>query len=189
MRTVFIPEKKLIEIKKSVIADAVNDNGVSNNGACPENDEYMIGSEGGANDYFHVNESLMTESYNQFNLDEVGSLHYSVDNEYGYDEDTHKEWWNWYDSEEEYLRSCKNFDGEVYDTDGHQIGYFGGDADEIISMFGEDIGNENSQHTKLEPHHEDNTEDAYAKRGDEPHRDKGLVVAQAACHLCKHLIK
>ena len=142
MRTVFIPEKKLIEIKKSVIADAVNDNGVSNNGVCPENDEYVIGSEGGANDYFHVNESLMTESYNQFNLDEVGSLHYSVDNEYGYDEDTHKEWWNWYDSEEEYLRSCKNFDGEVYDTDGHQIGYFGGDADEIISMFGEDIGNE-----------------------------------------------
>lgn len=143
MRTVFIPEKKLIEIKKSVIADAVNnDNGVSNNGACPENDEYMIGSEGSANDYFHVNESLMTESYNQFNLDEVGSLHYSVDDEYGYDEDTHKEWWNWYDSEEEYLRSCKNFDGEVYDTDGHQIGYFGGDADEIISMFGEDIGNE-----------------------------------------------
>ncbi|MBO6275779.1 MAG: hypothetical protein J6M91_09670, partial [Methanobrevibacter sp.] len=142
MRTVFIPEKKLIEIKKSVIADAVNDNGVSNNGACPENDEYMIGSEGGANDYFHVNESLMTESYNQFNLDEVGSLHYSVDDEYGYDEDTHKEWWNWYDSEEEYLRSCKNFDGEVYDTDGHQIGYFGGDADEIIDMFGEDIGNE-----------------------------------------------
>lgn len=142
MRTVFIPEKKLIEIKKSVIADAVNDNGVSNNGACPENDEYMIGSEGGANDYFHVNESLMTESYNQFNLDEVGSLHYSVDDEYGYDEDTHKEWWNWYDSEEEYLRSCKNFDGEVYDTDGHQIGFFGGDADEIIDMFGEDIGNE-----------------------------------------------
>ena len=142
MRTVFIPEKKLIEIKKNVIADAVNDNGVSNNGACPENDEYMIGSEGGANDYFHVNESLMTESYNQFNLDEVGSLQYWVDNEYGYDEDTHKEWWNWYDSEEEYLRSCKNFDGEVYDTDGHQIGYFGGDADEIISMFGEDIGNE-----------------------------------------------
>ena len=142
MRTVFIPEKKLIEIKKSVIADAVNNNGVSNNGACPENDEYMIGSEGGANDYFHVNESLMTESYNQFNLDEVGSLQYWVDNEYGYDEDTHKEWWKWYDSEEEYLRSCKNFDGEVYDTDGHQIGYFGGDADEIISMFGEDIGNE-----------------------------------------------
>lgn len=142
MRTVFIPEEKLMELKKSVIADAVNDNGVSNNGACPENDEYMIGSEGSANDYFHVNESLMTESYNQFNLDEVGSLHYSVDNEYGYDEDTHKEWWNWYDSEEEYLRSCKNFDGEVYDTDGHQIGYFGGDADEIIDMFGEDIGNE-----------------------------------------------
>ena len=137
MRTVFIPEKSLAKLREKLITKPKKD-GLGDKSSC----DGVIGSDGGANGFFHVNESLMTESYNQFNLDEVGSLQYWVDNEYRYDEDTHKEWWKWYDSEEEYLRSCKNFEGEVYDNDGHQIGYFGGDADEIISMFGEDIGNE-----------------------------------------------
>ena len=100
-------------------------------------DTFVIGAEqnapvGGV--YCHK----INESYS-VNMNEVGSIEYSIDPKYGYDEEEHANWQEEWDSEEEYLQHCENYDCETYDNDGHHLEFINGDRDEIREAFGDAI--------------------------------------------------
>ena len=133
-KKVYISENDLFNIKRFMAGEQTSHKPFIAEDEPPyEKDEFEIGREGGNNDFFHINESAHAD------LDIIDSISYSVDEKYYFDEEEYKHWYDNYDSEDEYLKSCERYDGEVYDTDGHHIDFFGGDRDEIEYYFRDNL--------------------------------------------------
>lgn len=132
MKTVFISEESLAKLREKLVTKSKKD-GLGDKSSC----DGVIGSDGGANGFFHVsgNKSRLVESFNQFNMDDVDSISYSVecnvDDEYNWSDD--------YNSLDEYLADVEEYDGEVYDNDGHQLAFFSFSRHQLPDAFGEDI--------------------------------------------------
>lgn len=133
-KKIYIGENDLIKIKRFMTGRKTGHKPfIAENEPPYEEDEFEIGGEGGNNDYFHINESAHAD------LDIIDSISYSVDEKYYFDEEEYKHWYDNYDSEDEYLKSCERYDGEVYDTDGNHIDFFSGDRDEIEYYFRDNL--------------------------------------------------
>ena len=133
-KKIYIGENDLIKIKRFMTGRKTGHKPfIAENEPPYEKDEFEIGGEGGNNDYFHINESAHAD------LDIIDSISYSVDEKYYFDEEEYKHWYDNYDSEDEYLKSCERYDGEVYDTDGNHIDFFSGDRDEIEYYFRDNL--------------------------------------------------
>lgn len=140
-KKIFIGESDLLKIK-----DAMAGNNISHSNSIVENDvppyeadEFEIGGEGGNNDFFHINKKRQLTESSRADLDIIDSLSFTVDEKYNFDEEEFSHWWDYYDSEDEYLKSCEYYDGDVYDTDGHRIESFCGDRDDIEYYFADNL--------------------------------------------------
>ena len=102
-----------------------------------EKDEFEIGSEGGNNDYFHINESI--------DASEIGEVEYSWD----YDPDGYEEWLgeNGINNCEsilfDYVKDYVSFDLEYFDNETrHHCGFDSVDYEGLEDLFGKKKANE-----------------------------------------------
>ena len=130
-KEIVINEKSLVNLRKHAYKqkDKRASSLMPKNDDFAQKDKYIIAADGDNNGFFHITESTRA------NFNVINSISFTVDEKYYFDEDEYKEWWEYYDTKEEYLQSCAKYDVEAYDNDGHTIEYFSGNKDDIEDYF------------------------------------------------------
>ena len=87
-KKIYIGESDLLKIKNAMAGESIShSNSIVEKDEPPyEKDEFVIGGEGGNNDFFHINESRHAD------MDSINSISFTVDEKYGFDEEEYANW-------------------------------------------------------------------------------------------------